>query len=152
MAGVPVKIHSLQTLRISVVREAPPLTEPLRSPKTAAEAVRRFIPQDDPREHFVELVLDTRNRTVGMFPIGIGSLNGSLVHPREVFIIAVRELAAALIVGHNHPSGDTSPSREDAELTRKLLESGKVLGIELLDHIIVGEDGDYFSFKERGLL
>jgi DNA repair protein RadC len=152
-SATEINIGSLHTLRISVVREAPPLTDKLTTPRTAAEALRLFIPDDDPREHFVVLILDTRNRTVGVVPLSIGSMNGSLVHPREVFAIAVRELAAAVVLGHNHPSGDPAPSREDIELTKRLVEAGKVLGIEVLDHVIIGgENGAYHSFKETGLL
>jgi len=80
-----------------------------------------------------------------------GSLNQSIVHPREVFAPAVRESAAAVIFVHNHPSGDPSPSREDREITRRLKEAGELLGIRVLDHVIVG-DGSYYSFTESGVL
>jgi DNA repair protein RadC len=103
-------------------------------------------------EHFCVYYLNTRNRVTAYDVISIGTLNGSLVHPREVYHGAVIERAAGIVVAHNHPSGDPTPSREDLELTRRLREAGKVLGIELLDHIIVSPTGSWISMKERDLL
>lgn len=104
-----------------------------------------------PVEEFGMLILDTRNRLVRCQVISKGSLNGSLVHPREVFREAVALQAAGLILFHNHPSGDPTPSREDRELTRRLREAGRIMGIEVLDHIILGNDR-YLSLKELGFL
>ena len=103
------------------------------------------------REYFMVLLLDGKNRILREEQISEGSLNQSIVHPREVFSPAVKESAAAVILIHNHPSGDPAPSREDREITRRLKEAGDVLGIRVLDHIIIG-DGAYFSFVEMGLL
>ncbi|MGE5654734.1 MAG: RadC family protein [Bacillota bacterium] len=103
------------------------------------------------QEHFVVLSLDSKNQLVGKDDTFTGTLNSSLVHPREVFNRAVRRSAASVVVVHNHPSGDPQPSREDNEVTRRLSEAGKLLGIELLDHIIIG-DGRYVSLRERGVL
>jgi len=103
------------------------------------------------KEHFVVLYLDTRNQEIRREVVSIGSLNASLVHPREVFEPAVRNSAAQVIVAHNHPSGDPDPSEQDKEVTRRLVQAGKVLGIELLDHVIVTRDG-FFSFREKNLL
>ena len=97
------------------------------------------------------LLLDGKNRIILEEQISEGSLNQSIVHPREVYSRAVKESAAAVILVHNHPSGDPAPSREDREITRRLKEAGDVLGIRVLDHIIIG-DGSYFSFVEQGLL
>jgi DNA repair protein RadC len=107
--------------------------------------------RDKRREYFVTLLLDGKNRILLEEQISEGSLNQSIVHPREVFSRAVKESAAAVILVHNHPSGDPAPSREDREITRRLKEAGDVLGIRVLDHIIIG-DGSYFSFVEQGLL
>lgn len=96
------------------------------------------------------LLLDGKNRITRKVQVSEGSLNQSIVHPREVFAPAVRESAAAVIFIHNHPSGDPAPSREDREITRRLKEAGEILGIKVLDHIII--DGAYFSFVESGLL
>lgn len=104
-----------------------------------------------PREHFVALYLNARNQLIHKEVIFIGSLSASIVHPREVLHVAVARCAASIILGHNHPSGDTSPSRDDTELTRRLVQAGEILGIEIVDHIIVGPE-DHLSMKERGLL
>jgi len=103
------------------------------------------------KEHFVIFYLDSRNQEIKRETISIGSLNANLVHPREVFEPAVRNLAAQIILAHNHPSGDPTPSEDDLEITKKLIESGKILGIEIIDHIIVAKN-DFFSFKERKLI
>jgi DNA repair protein RadC len=106
---------------------------------------------DKKRECFFILLLDTKNRIIREEKISEGTLTSSLVHPREAFATAVRESAASLIVVHNHPSGDPTPSREDEEITRRLVEGGQLLGIGVLDHIIVGQ-GAYFSFADEGRL
>lgn len=107
--------------------------------------------RDKRREYFVTLLLDGKNRIIREEQVSEGSLNQSIVHPREVFSPAVKESAAAVILIHNHPSGDPAPSREDRDITRRLKEAGDIMGIRVLDHIIIG-DGAYFSFVEMGLL
>jgi DNA repair protein RadC len=107
--------------------------------------------RDNRKELFLTLLLDGKNRITRKVQVSEGSLNQSIVHPREVFAPAVRESAAAVIFIHNHPSGDPAPSREDREITRRLKEAGDILGIKVLDHIIIG-DGTYFSFVESGIL
>ncbi len=97
------------------------------------------------------LLLDSRHRLVRRVEVSRGSLNQSLVHPREVFAPALREAAAAILVVHNHPSGDPRPSREDHEVTRRLARAGEILGVPLLDHVIVADRG-FVSFADRGLL
>jgi len=101
------------------------------------------------REHFLALHLDTRHRLRSVETVSVGSLNASLVHPREVFRRAVALGTAALIVAHNHPSGCAEPSREDVELTARLAECGRLMGIELLDHFVVGAE-HAVSFREHG--
>ncbi len=103
------------------------------------------------KEYFKIMLLDTKNNVKKVSEISVGSLNSSIVHPREVFYEAVVNLASSIILVHNHPSGDCEPSHEDIVLTNRLDESGKILGIRVLDHIIIG-DGVYFSFKEEGLI
>jgi len=103
------------------------------------------------KEHFITLYLDSRNQEMKREIISIGSLNANVVHPREVFEPAVRNYAAHIIVAHNHPSGEPDPSKDDIEITRRLVEAGKILGIEVLDHIIVARNG-FMSFKEKGLM
>lgn len=103
------------------------------------------------REQFVAVMLNSKNRVIATEIISEGTLTSSVVHAREVFTPALLHHAAAVIVAHNHPSGDPQPSREDREVTAMLVESGKVLGIPLLDHLIIG-DGAYYSFQEYGAL
>lgn len=103
------------------------------------------------KEQFAVILLNVKNRVIGTEVISEGSLTGSVVHPREVFKPAILHHAAAVVVAHNHPSGDPSPSREDSRVTALLLQAGRTLGIPVLDHIIIG-DGTYYSFKEYGTL
>ncbi|WP_298436678.1 DNA repair protein RadC [Geobacter sp.] len=107
--------------------------------------------RDRRKEYFLALLLDGKNRIIREVQVSEGSLNQSIVHPREVFNPAVRESAAAVILVHNHPTGDPAPSREDLEITRRLREAGDLMGIKVLDHIIVG-DGRFTSFVSQGLL
>jgi DNA repair protein RadC len=87
-----------------------------------------------------------------MHIVSVGTLSGAFVHPREVFKAAILGNAAAIILFHNHPSGDPDPSREDRELTLRLIQAGRILGIDVLDHVILGDEGRYYSFKEHGVL
>lgn len=100
------------------------------------------------KEHFCVLLLDTKNRIIAEEKISEGSLNASIVHPREVFKPAIRKSANSVILIHNHPSGDTEPSREDIEVTKRLVEAGEIIGISVLDHIIIG-DHQYLSMKKE---
>ncbi|AIC95173.1 MULTISPECIES: RadC family protein [Shouchella] len=104
------------------------------------------------QEHFVVLYLNTKNYVIKQKTVFIGSLNASIVHPREVFKEALRTSSAAVICLHNHPSGDPSPSPEDINVTKRLNEAGRILGISLLDHIIIGDETHYVSLKERGFI
>lgn len=103
------------------------------------------------KEHFISIYLDTRNQEITREIISIGTLNATLVHPREIFEPAVRNLAASIILVHNHPSGDLTPSHEDLVITKKLVDSGNLLDIHVLDHIIVSSK-EYISLKEKGLI
>lgn len=102
------------------------------------------------KEHFVVFFLDSRNQEIKREIISIGTINASLVHPREVFEPAVKYLAVQVILAHNHPSGELTPSEDDLAVNKRLSEAGKILGIEVLDHIIVAKAG-FLSFKEKGL-
>lgn len=103
------------------------------------------------QENFKAVYLDTKNNILGDKLITIGTINSTLVQPREVFSDAIKNKVANIIVLHNHPSGDSSPSKEDKLTTKRLEEAGKILGIKVLDHIIIG-DGEYFSFKEEEMI
>jgi DNA repair protein RadC len=109
-----------------------------------------FLMQET-KEMFITLHLDGKNRIICMDLVSLGSLNQSLVHPREIFKTACLSNAAAILCIHQHPTGDPTPSSEDIAITRRLKEAGEIMGIKLLDHIIIG-DGEYLSFVERGLL
>jgi DNA repair protein RadC len=101
------------------------------------------------KEHFIALFLDTKNRIIGEEVISVGTLNSSIIHPREVFNPAIKASANSVVIVHNHPSGDCLPSKEDEEVTKMLNEAGRILGIKVLDHVIVGKDG-FFGIKEKG--
>ncbi|MGA2669767.1 MAG: DNA repair protein RadC [Ignavibacteria bacterium] len=123
---------------------------PVTSPGDIVELIKSKIINYS-REQFLVVSFDTRNRILGTDSISTGTLTASLVHPRETFESAIRKHAASIIISHNHPSGDTEPSEEDMKITKRLSEAGKVMGIEVLDHIIVTKNG-YFSFKEKGMI
>lgn len=121
----------------------------LLSPKDVWDQLRDI--RDNKKEHFVIFFLDVRNQEIKREIVSVGSLNANLVHPREVFESAVRHLAAQIIMAHNHPSGDLEPSKNDIEITKRLINAGKIIGIEVMDHIIVSRD-KFYSFKEHNLI
>ena len=133
--------------RLAVGSEERPL---VNRPELAANLIMEEIRYHD-KEHFKALLLDTRNRCIATVSVSVGSLNANVAHPREVFKEAVSHSAASIIVAHNHPSGDPTPSEEDKGLTRRLVEAGKIMGIEVLDHVIIG-DGCWVSLKEKGMM
>ena len=122
----------------------------IRSPQDVANLLLPEM-RDLKKEHFKSLLLDTKNGVMKTHTVSVGILDSSLVHPREVFKDAIVASAAAMIVAHNHPSGDPTPSNEDKRVTLRLAEAGQLLGIELLDHIILG-DNRWVSLKERGVI
>ena len=119
------------------------------SPKQIFEAFKDDL-QSEGKEHFIALHVDGKNRLLCLDRVSVGSLNQTIVHPREVFKTACISNAAAIILIHNHPSGDPQPSLEDKEITKRLCEAGDILGIRVLDHIIIGDS--YISFAESGLI
>jgi DNA repair protein RadC len=114
------------------------MPESIRDSIEAARFVRRLV-VGDAREHFVTLLLDGRHRAVGFQVVSVGTANACLVHPREVFQAAIAKGACAIILAHNHPSGDPSPSTEDSDMTGKLVKVGKIIGIHVLDSLVVTE-------------
>lgn len=124
-------------------------TEIYLKPKEIWEELKDL--RNHKKEHFVIFYLDSRNQEIKREIISVGSLNANLVHPREVFEPAVRNLAAQIILAHNHPSGDPEPSEDDLEITKRLVEAGKILGIEVIDHLIITKTG-FISFKEKNLI
>lgn len=123
----------------------------IRSPYDAYKLIKNFLIDSD-REKFVVACLDTKNQPVNISVVSIGSVNSAIVHPREVFKVAMLSNASKIICFHNHPSGNLKCSKEDENITNRLKECGEILGIELVDHIIVGDNDTYFSFKENCMM
>lgn len=123
----------------------------IRSPFDAQELAASYIADED-REVFLVMMLNTKNQVIGLHRAHVGSVNSSIVHPRDVLKSAILNNANSIIVSHQHPSGDPTPSREDIDVTKRLAEAGKTLGIEVLDHVIVTHTGNHVSLKEKGYL
>ena len=143
----------IDIVTLKMVRDATILYSPrrLHSPNDAAGLARNFLEECD-REKFIVICLSTKNEPCCINISSIGSLNTSIVHPREVFKAALLSNAAAVILAHNHPSGDTTPSQEDIDVTNRLAEAGQIIGIQVMDHIIIGSENRFLSFKEQSLL
>lgn len=145
--------YKIPRYTISLVKEA---TSPFHAQTRcqSSEDVYRYfkdICADQDREHLYALFLDTKHAPIGLNHVAMGTLNTTIVHPREVFKCAILLNAACLVIVHNHPSGDPSPSQEDRILTTRIADAGQLLGITLLDHVVIG-NGRYFSFADHGLL
>lgn len=130
--------------------EMPGPKHTIKSPSDVHNLLKERMRYYD-REHFKVIFLNTKHQVMGVETVSVGSLDASLVHPRELFKNSIKRSAAALILAHNHPSGDPSPSSEDITITRRLVEAGKIIGIQILDHIIIGDSG-YVSLKEHGAI
>ncbi|MBC8383626.1 MAG: DNA repair protein RadC [Candidatus Cloacimonetes bacterium] len=124
--------------------------EKIKKPETVFNLLKNEI-GNKKKESFYILSLTTRNNLISVDKVSTGTLSASLAHPREVFLPAIQNSASTVIIVHNHPSGDTQPSEDDLEITKRLIEAGKILGIDLVDHIIVSRT-NYFSFKDKGLI
>jgi DNA repair protein RadC len=131
-----------------LVREQAERPYPLRHAGDVVGLLRAFL-GDDPRERFTAVYLDTRHRPIAVHDAHVGTCDSSPVHPREVFGPAVALAATAIVVAHNHPSGDPTPSQEDRAVTERLRQAGELLGIGLLDHVVIG-DRRYYSFATEG--
>lgn len=141
----------VQVIHLKLVREKSMLFAgcKVHKPEDAAHLFREFIGDCD-RESFCILTVNTKNQPLALQQVSLGTLNSSILHPREVFKFSILSNAASVIACHNHPSGDPAPSKEDIFVSKRLQQSGELLGIELMDHIILGQDS-YVSMKERGL-
>lgn len=142
--------------RLELVKESSKVYEvesKISSPSNARDYIEEvFKLSIQAEEVMVMLVLDIKNNVIGAFEVSRGSLNASIVHPREVFKRALLLNGASIMLAHNHPSGDPSPSKEDVDITRRLVEGGDILGITVLDHLIIGDNGRYRSFREAQLI
>lgn len=145
-----VTVAAAAELAKRMAAQAPAERPVIRSPGDAAILVMPKLRYEG-KEHFMLLLLSTKNHVLAMPTVSVGSLNASVVHPREVFRQAINYSAASVILVHNHPSGDPTPSQEDITLTRRLVEAGALLDISVLDHLIIG-DGKYVSMKEKGII
>lgn len=138
--------------RIYLVKDGSIKSKPhLTAPKDVARFIHEYLGGVPDREHFIVLMLDCSLRPIGVHTVSIGTLDEGLVHPREVFKAAILASAENIIVAHNHPSGDPTPSESDKQTTDTLVKSGEILGIKVLDHIIIGDD-EYYSFKNNDLI
>lgn len=127
----------------------PDLTSSIKSPDDVVNVGKGFMRiHEEPEEYMYMICMNTKNRVIGVFEISHGSVNASIVNPREVFQKALLANAVSIILIHNHPSGDPTPSNEDIQVTKRLIEAGKIVGVEVLDHIIIGDR--YSSLKEKG--
>src|SRR5713101_6482118 len=146
------KQANIPIYRVTLVREGkmPTYESRIRSSASAHTVLQEYLDGVD-REHFVVMLLDQKNQVIGLHTVSIGSLTASIVAPREVFKVAILANCANILIAHNHPSGDCQPSKEDRAITARLVEAGKLLGISVLDHIVVGDER-YFSFADEGLL
>ncbi len=139
-------------VQVKMVKERSVLysTRRIQSTSDADELVRQFLDELD-REAMIVVTLNAKSEPTCLQVISIGSLSASIVHPREVFKVAILSNAYSILLAHNHPSGDTTPSQEDIKLTKRIKNASDIMGISLLDHLIIGSDG-YYSFKENGEL
>ena len=148
---IPAKRVGIVSLKLVKEKSVLYETRTIRSPYDAYKLIRNFLIDSD-REKFVVACLDTKNQPVNISVVSIGSVNSAIVHPREVFKVAMLSNASKIICFHNHPSGNLKCSKEDENITNRLKECGEILGIELVDHIIVGDNDTYFSFKENCMM
>jgi DNA repair protein RadC len=152
-ARLKLRSYLIPRIRYSLVRECY-VKSPIKRVGSSKELVDFLHSQLDDwdREVFLVIHLDTKNQIMDIHLASIGSLSASIVSPREIWCNAVRNQAAAVLLAHNHPSGTANPSGPDRDTTERLVSSGKLLGIRVLDHIIIGSYGDYFSFADAGLM
>lgn len=148
--------HIIRKIRVNVVSESSARFDTdnkrIEGPRHSLPVFRKWCPNDG-KEHFISILTDANHAPIGVNTVSIGTLTSSLVHPREVLRPAIVMGAAACIIGHNHPSGDVSPSSEDRETTRRLKEAMLIMGISLLDHVIFTHGSEaYHSFREAGNL
>jgi DNA repair protein RadC len=146
-------VSSINIYKIRMVKEdTVEYSNTIKSPADVARLARDVLEMHEmAEENFIILCLNTKNKIAGVHTVSKGSLNASIVHPREVFKAAMLNNASGIICLHNHPSGDPEPSREDIEITHRLDNAGNILGVKVLDHVIIG-DNRYVSLKERGLM
>ena len=150
----PKAAKRVNIVSIKLCKESSVLYEPrfVNNPADAADLVREFLSDCD-REKIIAVCLDTKHQPTAITTISIGTINSSLIHPREVFKTAILSNSAAIILAHNHPSGKPEPSNDDINITKRLVDAGTVLGINVIDHVIIGAaNGQYKSMRELRLI
>ena len=147
------KQASVPIYKVTLVKEGrvPCYDQQIRSSADASALLHTYLADVD-REHFVTILINQKNRVLGVNTVSIGSLTASIVHPREVYKSAILSNAASIICGHNHPSTDCQPSKEDRAITARPVEAGRLLGVNVLDHVIISGTGKHFSFADANLL
>ncbi len=144
------QLKAALSLGMRVSRQASLPKYRIETPQHAYHLVKDEL-ESEKREHFVTILLDAKGYVINHQVVSIGTLSKTLIHPREVFYPAIRHKASSMVIAHNHPSGDPTPSQEDYDVTRSLMEAGELLGISVRDHIIVGCDS-YVSLRQRGIM
>lgn len=147
---MPAKRVNIVSLKMVKERSLLYKNRTIRSPEDAYNLFKQFLGELD-REYFVVICLDVKNQPTAINVCHVGSLNASIVHPREIMKTAILSNAASILVCHNHPSGQPEPSPEDIEVTKRLVNAGDLMGIELLDHLVIGDD-KFVSLKEKGYI
>ena len=145
-------MYKIPVIRLMVVRDSNyrAKTQKIEQPADVALLLQQYLAGAD-RENLVIVMMDTKNKVIGIHTAGIGTLNAAMYHPREIFKAAIMMNSAGIIIGHNHPSTDCTPSKEDILMTERMIEAGKILGIPVLDSIIASDD-TYYSIREEGHL
>ncbi len=145
----------ISLLSLKVIKEKDEkynLEQRVTRPEVAHDvAIKVLEIHERPEEIMALITLDTKNKITGVFVVSTGTINASLVHPREIFKRAMLQNAASIILMHNHPSGDPDPSVEDIEITRRLVEAGNIIGISILDHVIIGDEYNFYSMAENSV-
>ena len=144
------QLYALQEMARRLIAEPSKRLDVIHGPEDAAHILMPKL-RFETKEHFMIVLLSTKNHVLAIETVSTGSLSASVVHPREVFRTAIKYPTSSIILAHNHPSGDTSPSREDIAVTQRLVKAGKIMDIPVIDHIIIG-DNRFLSLKEKGLI
>jgi len=142
-------MHVAPVFKLKMVKEGE-IQYNCSSPNDVVSMAKKYIGEED-RENMIVVLLSTKNDIIGVHTVSIGTINATIVHPREIFKSAILSNAVSIIIIHNHPSGNPSPSMEDMEITKKIKEAGEVMSIPLIDHVIISFN-NHFSFKEEGLI
>ncbi|SNT19280.1 DNA repair protein RadC [Anaerovirgula multivorans] len=148
-----VQAKRVDIVKIKMVKESSILYAKRRinSPSDGVDLVKDFLQGED-RECFLAVYVNTKNEPTAIHTVSIGNLTCTVIHPRELMKVAINANSASILLFHNHPSGDPKPSQEDIRITKRLVEAGNIMGINILDHCIIGDNGEFYSFKENNLI